>query len=502
MTFTRTEDNPFEDTSVLAEDFIPDKVLGRDKELKEIEEIFQQIIDIEEPVNAFIYGISGTGKTVSVKHKQQDLKTSLESYEDVHATFVYQNCESLTSSYQAAIAIANTYLKDPEYDFLSEQLGLSGDLIPSSGLPKDRVYEMLFEVLDSLTYRNTDYRSQLEQALEQEQQQEGRFVNVTADSLVGLNDKSVDEKKEDVRAKLEEKYGIHSPEEVTNYVTVILDEVDRIGTRDELLYEVPRSRTNGRLTNVRPSIIGISNDIGYKESIQTKTDSSLRLKEITFKKYSSEQLEDILRQRAEMAFSKDVGVSFIKLAAAYASKEGGDARYGIDLLQKAGMKAKKQGDTKVMEEHLRIAQEEHERNRVEEVTADLGDHEKLVLAALMYHDLRDEVPIKRQKLYETYRNFADDLLESSNGSRAVAEYLKGMSQLGLLKRGESYGGPGDSGFTYQLEKVDYNLIIDVLKNTEPAGLTEPGLNLLPEQLVDSLANLNHTELRDSSVSFD
>ena len=47
MTFERTEQSPFEDSSVLAEDYIPHEILGRDEELEEIHEIFQQIIDGE-----------------------------------------------------------------------------------------------------------------------------------------------------------------------------------------------------------------------------------------------------------------------------------------------------------------------------------------------------------------------------------------------------------------------------------------------------------------------
>src|SRR6056297_2557663 len=158
MTFTRTEESPFANSEVLAEDYIPEKVLGRDNELDEISEVFQQIVDNEQPVNAFIYGISGTGKTVSVKFKQQQLETALEQYNDVHATFIYQNCESLSSSYQAAIAIANEFLTDPEYAYLHRQLDIDRETLPSSGFPKERVYDIVFEILDLLTYRNTTYR--------------------------------------------------------------------------------------------------------------------------------------------------------------------------------------------------------------------------------------------------------------------------------------------------------------------------------------------------------
>lgn len=282
MTFTRTENSPFEDSHVLAEEYLPEKVLGRDEELREISEVLQQVIDDEQPVNAFIYGISGTGKTVSVRFKQQQLEDALEKYDDVHATFVYQNCESLSSSYQAAIAIANRFLEDPAYEYLHERIDLNRDVLPSSGLPKERVYDLFFDIVDELTYENTEYRKAIATAVEVDDEISN---GITTDMLLG-DESNTDvsaERRNQILDRLHRKHDIRPPTEVTDYVTVILDEVDRIGTRDELLYEIPRSRTTNRVTNILPSVIGISNDIGYKESIQSKTDSSLRLKEITFK---------------------------------------------------------------------------------------------------------------------------------------------------------------------------------------------------------------------------
>ena len=498
MTFTRTTDSPFEDSQVLAEDYIPNEVLGRDEELDQISEVLQQIVDNEQPVNAFIYGISGTGKTVSIKYKQRELEVALQKYDDVHAMFVYQNCESLSSSYQAAISIANSFLEDPEYDYLHDELNFDRQTLPSSGLPKEHVYDILFEIFDLLTYRHTTYRAAIEDALEDS----SITADVSISDLVHPDSSTTidDSERNEILATLHDEYDIQSPAEVTNYVTVILDEVDRIGTRDELLYEIPRCRTNDRVENILPAVIGISNDIGYKESIQSKTDSSLRLKEITFKKYDVEQLKEILSQRAEAAF-KDTAYSeeIIPLAAAFARKQGGDARYAIDLLQKAGMKAKKDDSSVVGEEHVRQAHEEKERDRVYEVTNDLSDQEKVVLAAVMFHDLRGETPISRGDMYPTYKRYSGSLLDNSNVPRRVADYLKKMSQLGLLERRDAYKGPGESGFEYSLDKVDYNMIIKVLGDTEP---TVGSAGLLPDELVTAFEQSAKTDGEGEQVGFD
>ena len=496
MTFTRTEESPFANSEVLAEDYIPEKVLGRDNELDEISEVFQQIVDNEQPVNAFIYGISGTGKTVSVKFKQQQLEAALQQYDDVHATFIYQNCESLSSSYQAAIAIANEFLTDPDYEYLHRQLDIGRETLPSSGFPKERVYDIVFEILDRLTYRNTTYRQTIKNQYDERLKAniESEIGSQLPDRLSGddiamsvLDDVGYTlsaREREQILDFFQEEYDLQPPDAVTDYVTVILDEVDRIGTRDELLYEIPRSRNTGRVEHILPSVIGISNDIGYKESIQSKTDSSLRLKEITFKKYDASQLREILSQRASKAFKDGmIDEEAIPLAAAFARKQGGDARYGIDLLQKAGMKAKQDEEGTVLPEHVRSAHEEKERDRVYEVTDDLSDQEKLVLAAIMYHDLRNETPISRADLYPTYKRFSGTLLDNSNVPRRVADYLKEMSQLGLVDRQDAYKGPGESGFKYALEKVEYNMIIQILGDTNPTSGSAD--NLLPAELVDA-----------------
>jgi cell division control protein 6 len=498
MTFTRTTDSPFKDSQVLAENYIPDEVLGRDEELDQISEVLQQIVDNEQPVNAFIYGISGTGKTVSIKYKQRELENALGRYDDVHATFVYQNCESLSSSYQAAIAIANSFLEDPEYEYLHDELDFGRQKLPSSGLPKERVYDILFEIFDLLTYKHTTYRSELQTALEDSTLTD----NLTASDLIGAQSSSTEDDSEmvDILNTLHEEYDIQSPTAVTDYVTVILDEVDRIGTRDELLYEIPRSRMNNRVENILHAIIGISNDVGYKDSIQSKTDSSLRLKEITFKKYDVEQLKEILSQRAEAAFKEDAyEEEIIPLASAFARKRGGDARYGIDLLQKAGMKAKKEDTSIVTEAHVRQAHEEKERDRVYEVTNDLSDQEKVVLAAVMYHDLRGETPIPRGEMYPTYKRYSGSLLDNFNVPRRVADYLKKMSQLGLLERRDAYKGPGESGFEYSLDKVDYNIVIKVLGEAEPAG---GSLGLLPDELIAAFEQSAQTDGEIKQARFD
>lgn len=163
------------------------------------------------------------------------------------------------------------------------------------------------------------------------------------------------------------------------------------------------------------------------------------------------------------------------------------------------MKAKADDAEFVQEKHVRAAHEERERDRVYEVTADLGNHGMMVLATVMYHDLQGECPIGRSDLCPTYQRLARDVLESANGSPSVADYLKKMSRLGLLDRQESYEWPGESGFVYGLEKVDYEMIVQILGNSTLAGVSDDRQTLLPTDLVDAFTSLARENPNQTTV---
>jgi len=85
-------------------------------------------------------------------------------------------------------------------------------------------------------------------------------------------------------------------------VIIVFDEVDHIDD-DSILYQIPRARANGNLEESKVGIIGISNDFKFRESLSSKVQSSLCEKELQFPAYNANELRDILRQRADIAFS-------------------------------------------------------------------------------------------------------------------------------------------------------------------------------------------------------
>ena len=83
---------------------------------------------------------------------------------------------------------------------------------------------------------------------------------------------------------------------------MVLDEIDQLvhKTGDEILYNL--TRLNSELKTSQLSFIGISNDLVFTDSLDPRVKSSLSEEELVFPPYNALQLQEILRQRANIAF--------------------------------------------------------------------------------------------------------------------------------------------------------------------------------------------------------
>jgi len=99
----------------------------------------------------------------------------------------------------------------------------------------------------------------------------------------------------------------------------------------------------------------------------------------------------------------------IRLCAALAAREHGDARRALDLLRVAGEIAERLKDSKVKEEYVHLAKEEIERDRVRDIILTLPFHSKLVLTAVASMSSEDNVVLTTGAVYETYLNICKKL---------------------------------------------------------------------------------------------
>jgi len=163
----------------------------------------------------------------------------------------------------------------------------------------------------------------------------------------------------------------------------VLDEVDALIKMrgDILLYEM--TRINETLKSSKATLVGISNDLRFKEFLDPRVLSSLSEEEVVFKPYNAAELQDILLDRARVSFYESVvSEGAVTLCAALAAAEHGDARRALDLLRVAGELAERDGVSRLDEDYIRQAEKRVEHDRVAEALRNLPFHSKLVLCSV------------------------------------------------------------------------------------------------------------------------
>ncbi|MDS0243136.1 MULTISPECIES: orc1/cdc6 family replication initiation protein [unclassified Haloferax] len=271
--------------------------------------------------------------------------------------------------------------------------------------------------------------------------------------------------------------------EVGGSIILVLDEIDNIGTNDQLLYALPRARDKEYVNdNVFPSILGISNDLQWRDHLSPKVKDSLYDESVFFPPYDANQLRKILSRRAVKAFNDTeaitetvddeevvVGVEsdvltedVIPLAAAFAAQDTGSARQAIRYLRKAGRLASSAGDEAVTEEHLREAQNQAERERVVEGMEALTTQGHLTLAAVTALEFAGEAPATTREVYQVYRQIAEDIDADPLVMRRMREHLQELDMLGIIQLdSKAAGSPGGPTYHAQL-RVDKETAREVL----------------------------------------
>ena len=213
---------------------------------------------------------------------------------------------------------------------------------------------------------------------------------------------------------------------------VALDEIDVLirNYGDRMLYAL--TRINEELKNSKLTIIGISNDLYFKEMLDSRVLSSLSEEEIVFKPYTAEQLKDILLERIKLAFQPgSFPDSTLNLCAALAAAEHGDARRALDLVRVSGEIAERKGAKVVVEEHVYEAKRKIEHDRVFEVLSSLPLHSKILLYVLYTKSFNHEITSGR--LYDMYKQFCCKLGVEALTQRRVCGLLNELSMLGVVE---------------------------------------------------------------------
>ncbi len=124
----------FKDKEILQASYMPDNIVHRDEQIKQIAEILAPCLRLELPSNLFVYGQTGTGKTLITKYITNQL-TQVSKSKGIDYGLLYVNCKLKR-------------VADTEYRIIAHLARDLGKAIPPTGLPTDEVYEIFFTTLE------------------------------------------------------------------------------------------------------------------------------------------------------------------------------------------------------------------------------------------------------------------------------------------------------------------------------------------------------------------
>jgi len=124
----------FKQKEALLSQYLPQKIMYREEQLKEVAQILAPALRQEKPSNLFIYGKTGTGKTLSLRHTLR-IMGEVAKNNKVPFRYIYLNCKLKR-------------VADTEYRLLAQLIKCYDEEVPATGLPTDEIYTVFYRVLD------------------------------------------------------------------------------------------------------------------------------------------------------------------------------------------------------------------------------------------------------------------------------------------------------------------------------------------------------------------
>ncbi len=351
--------NLFKNKSILQSNYTPENIPHRNEQIEGVASILAPALRGERVSNLFVYGKTGSGKTLSVQHVGNKILQRVKEMGQEHLKVVYINCKMKKVS-------------DTEYRIVAELIKELGGKVPETGLPTGQVYSKFIDLIDG--------------------------------------------KKQ--------------------VILIILDEIDQavLKISDNFIYSL--TRMNSELKNAQISIVGISNSLDFMDNLDPRVRSSLGEEELVFHPYNALQLQDILKERADIAFKEgvlDEGV--IAKCAAFAAREHGDARRALDLLRVAGEIAERENSKKINLEHIDGANQKIERDKMLDVISGEPKQFQLVLYSVILLEEKNkesEEGIFTGDVYNRYQEICEKTKNEILTQRRVSDILAEFDMLGVI----------------------------------------------------------------------
>lgn len=344
----------FRSKRILQSNYTPEQIMHRDNQLQQLANILAPVLRGDKPSNVFMYGKTGTGKTLAAKYTSSQL-LSIAKKRQLSIKAVYLNCKLKK-------------VADTEYRLIAQLLREYGKTVPTTGLPTDEVYGLFFSTLEKEPHN----------------------------------------------------------------LLLILDEIDQLVGKagDELLYNL--TRINSELSRSQITLIGVSNDLMFTETLDPRVKSSLSEEEVLFPPYNAEQIQHILQERAALAFNPGVlGEGVIEKCAGYAAREHGDARRALELLRVAGEIAERDTEEAVSIAHLDKAEEKIERDRILDVVATQPRQVQATLCSIL-DACGNKKGVFTGEIYALYERYCARAGLRPLTQRRISDVIAELDMLGII----------------------------------------------------------------------
>ncbi|MDP7975242.1 MAG: Cdc6/Cdc18 family protein [Thermoprotei archaeon] len=233
----------------------------------------------------------------------------------------------------------------------------------------------------------------------------------------------------EVRARL-----VGALRSITTIYVVVLDEIDAMISRigDPFLYQI--TRMNEEIQPSQMSIIGITNDIRLADNLDPRVKSSLNDEQVFFPQYQANELQDILAERAKLAFLPGaLEPDVIPFCAAIGAREHGDARRSLDLLRRAGEIAEIRGANRVQRQDVEEARAALENDTIIDSIKSLTLDSRVLLLVLANAKLRGKDKLTSGELYASYENIiTNGLKDNALTERRLADLVKSLEMSNLI----------------------------------------------------------------------
>jgi cell division control protein 6 len=226
-------------------------------------------------------------------------------------------------------------------------------------------------------------------------------------------------------------------DEENAFMILALDEFDSLIENEgsDAVYKLTRLQEMRLGKPQRLSFIFILRDLKAIEQLDASARSTLQHSIISLERYGKAQLVDILSDRVSIAFELGtVQEDVVDLISELTFTETGNARFGIELLWRAGKYADAADAGLVEPECVRMAVSSIIPGLRRSELAGLGLHEKLfLLAVARYFKENEQAYASLSEVEKTYAVVCEEFGEKPNSHTQVWNHAQFLSSLGILK---------------------------------------------------------------------